>query len=103
MNRYVKYFSESKCMNRLAYDKEMLKKYNEIWDKVSNQSKKVLDSMPVGDNKFIRTKINIYNNKINTNFNGNKIPEDNECCACLSVISVDCIVKLMENNTHNQF
>ena len=59
--------------------------------------------MPVGDNKFIRTKINIYNNKINTNFNGNKIPEDNECCPCLSVISLDCIVKLMENNIHNQF
>ena len=57
--------------------------------------------MPVGDNKFIRTKINIYNNKINTNFNGNKIPEDNECCPCLSVISLDCIVKLMENNIHN--
>ena len=57
--------------------------------------------MPVGDNKFIRTKINAYNNKINTNFNGNKIPEDNECCACLSVISLDCIVKLMENNIHN--
>ena len=59
--------------------------------------------MPVGYNKFIRTKINIYNNKINTNFNGNKIPEDNECCPCLSVISLDCIVKLMENNIHNQF
>ena len=25
MNRYVKYFSNIKCMNRLAYDKEMLK------------------------------------------------------------------------------
>ena len=28
--------------------------------------------------KYIKTKIEIYNNKINTNFQGNKIPEDNE-------------------------
>ena len=54
--------------------------------------------MPVGDNKFIRTMTNIFNNKINTNFNGNKIPEDNECCACLSAISLDSIFKLMENS-----
>ena len=34
MNRYVKYFKYTKYMNLLAYDKELLKKYNEMWDKI---------------------------------------------------------------------
>ena len=27
-------------------------------------------------------------------FNGNKIPEDNECCTCLSKISLDSLVNV---------
>ena len=37
-------------------------------------------------NKYIKTKIKIYNNKVNTNFHGNKMSDENECCACLPVI-----------------
>ena len=50
------------------------------------------------DNKYIKTKIKIYNNRINfhkfshTNFHSNKIPEDYECCACLSLIFLDSAV-----------
>ena len=41
MNGCVKYFdSNNKCINLLVYDKELLKKYNEIWDKLSNLLKK---------------------------------------------------------------
>ena len=36
MNASVKYFKHSKCMNLLVRDKELLKKYIEIWDKVKN-------------------------------------------------------------------
>ena len=36
--------------------------------------------------KYIKTKIKIYNCKINTNFLGNEIPEENEYCTCLSII-----------------
>ena len=32
---------------------------------------------------------NIYNNRVHTNFQHNKIPKDNEYCACLSVILLD--------------
>ena len=37
--------------------------------------KKEFDSEPVHSDKYIKTKIKIYNNKINTNFDGNKIPK----------------------------
>ena len=81
-------------MNYLVHIKELLKRYNAIWDKISNLLKKEFDSEPVYDDKYIKTKIKTYNNKINTNFHVNEIPEDNECCTCLSVISLDCIVNL---------
>ena len=43
------------------------------------------------NDKYIKTKINIYNDKVYTNFQHNKIPKDNEYCACLSVILLDSI------------
>ena len=33
--------------------------------------------MPVYNNKFIRTKVKISNNRINVNFQSNKMPDDN--------------------------
>ena len=53
------------------------------------------------NNKYIKTKIKIYNNRINTNFENNKIPENNEYCTCLSVILLDSIVKI-ENDYYPQ-
>ena len=67
----------------------MLKIYNEIWDKISNLLKKEFDIRPVHENKYIKIKIEIYSNRINTNFHDNEIPENNECYACLSVILLD--------------
>ena len=43
MNGYVKYFdSNNKYMNLLVHNKELLKKYNAIWYKISNLLKKSL-------------------------------------------------------------
>ena len=40
------------------------------------------------NDKYIKTKIKIYNDKVYTNFEHNKIPKD---CACISVILLDSI------------
>ena len=99
MSGYVKYFdSNNKYMNFLVNDKELLEKYNKIWYKISNLLKKGFDIEPVYNNKYIKTKIKIFNDKIIINFHGNKMPEDNKCCTCLSVILLDSIVK-----THNDY
>ena len=59
MNGYFKYFdSNNKYMNPLAFDKELLKNYNAICDKISNLLKK---SLIVGQRimiKYMKTKIN---------------------------------------------
>ena len=57
-------------------NEELLEKYNEIWDKVSNSMKKVFDSEPVYNEKKLKTQITPHEGKINTHFHGNKIPEE---------------------------
>ena len=78
MNGRIKCFdSNNKCINLLVQDIELLKKYNEIWDKISNLIKKVFNSETVYNDKYIKTKIIIYNNRINTNLQSNKTPRNN--------------------------
>ena len=45
------------------------------------------DSDPVyGDNdKYIRTKTRVYEDRVNTNFQGEKVPKENASCKCLSL------------------
>ena len=43
------------------------------------------------NDKYIKNKIKIYNERVYTNFQHNKIPKDNEYCACSSVILLDSI------------
>ena len=88
MNAYDKYFDRnSKYMNLLVHGKEILKKDNEILDKIKNLFKKEFDSEPVYNDKYIKTKINLYN----MNFYDNKMPKGNERYTCLSVVLLDSI------------
>ena len=92
MNAYAKYFDENnKYINLLVNDKEILKKYSEIWNKIKSLIKKEFNSEPVYNDKYIKTKIKIYNNRVYTNFQHNKILKDNEYFVCLSVILLDSI------------
>ena len=72
---YVKCFDSNKTMSFKVTDKKLLKSYTKTLEKVSNLMDIKLDSEPVyGDNeKYIRTKIKIYKDKVNTNFQGKKV------------------------------
>ena len=50
--------------------------------------------------KYIKTEIKIYNDRIYTNFQHNKIPKDNEYCACLAVIVLDSIFVNLNKEYH---
>ena len=71
MISYVKWFDRNKAMAFKVIEK-LLKKYNKIWEKVSSLMNIKFDSEPVyGDNdKYIKTKIKLYGDKLNTNFQG---------------------------------
>ena len=93
LNAYAKCFGGNSkyIVNHLFKDEKILKKYLKIWNKIKSLIKKELNSEPVYNDKYIKTKIKIYNDKVYTNFQHNKIPKDNEYCACLSVILLDSI------------
>ena len=92
MNAYAKYFDKNnKYINLLVNDKKILKKYLEIWNKIKSFIEKEFDSEPVYNDKYIKSKIIIYNNLVYTNFHHNKAPKDNEYFACLSIIFLDSI------------
>ena len=71
---YVKCFDSNKTMSFKVNDNKLLKRYDKIWERVSNLLNIKFGSEPVyGDNdKYIKTKIKLYGDKINTNFQGKK-------------------------------
>ena len=76
MTGYVKKFDSNVTMSFNINDKQLFKKYNKIWKKVEKLLKIEFDGKTVyGDNnKYIKTKIEIYNDSIITNFQGRKMP-----------------------------
>ena len=77
-------------------DKKLLKKYTKILGKISSLINIKFDSEPVyGDNdKYIKTKIKIYGDKVNTNFQGKKVSKENASYKCLSLIMVDSVIRV---------
>ena len=57
------------------------------------------DSEPVyGDNdKYIKTKIKIYEDRVNTNFQGKKVPKENASYKCLSLIMLGSVIRVNKN------
>ena len=54
-------------------DDELLEKDNEIWEKILKSIKKEFDSEPLYDEKYLKAKIKSYNEKININFDNDKM------------------------------
>ena len=79
---------------KLTKDDELLEKYNNIWDKVSNSIKKNLIGNQYAIKKNLKTKIKSYKGKISTNFRDNRIPKENFNCIFLSLILIDFVFKI---------
>ena len=75
---YVKCFDSNKTVSFKVGDNKLLKKYNKIWEKISNPMNIEFDSEPVyGDNdKYIKTKIKMYEDRVNANFQDKKVPTE---------------------------
>ena len=82
---YVKHFDSNKTMSFKVKDNKLLKKYNKIWEKISSQMNIEFDSEPVyGDgDKYKKTKIKMYEGRVNTNFQGRKVPKEKASYKCL--------------------
>ena len=93
---YAKNVDDTKTMSFIVDDNRLLKKYNKIWEKIGNLINIEFDSEPVyGDNdKYIKTKIKLYGDKVNTNFQSKQVPKENALYKCLSLIMLDSVIKV---------
>ena len=59
---YAKHFNDNnKYINFFVTDKELLKKYNKIWEKIKSLFKKEFDTKPLYNNRYISAKVHVYN------------------------------------------
>ena len=73
-------------------DEKLLEKYKAIWTKVEDLENIELNALPVYDDRYIKTKIRTYDDKVYTNFRGLNMPEDDIQCDSFTVISIDSLV-----------
>ena len=95
MTGYARKFDENATMSFKANNKQILKTYNKIWEKVEKLLKINFESKPVydDDEKYINTKIKIYAGSMITNFHNKKMPKEKAACKCLSIIMLDSVIK----------
>ena len=76
-------------------DKQLLKSYTKVWEKIEVLMRINFESKSVyGDHdKYIKTKIKIYAGSVITNFHNKKIPKEKAPCKCLSIIMLDSVIK----------
>ena len=69
--------------------------YTQIWKRFRNLLNVKFDSKPVYDDndKYIKTKIQIYEDKVNTCFQGKKLPKENNKFNFLSLVMLDSVVR----------
>ena len=80
----------------LNEDDELLKKYNYNWNEVSNRIKRELDSQPIYNKNFLKTKIKHYSDEA-TDFHDKEICKVGFDYICLAVLSVDFVLKKDES------
>ena len=95
MTGYAGSFESNTGMSFKINNKQLLKKYNQIWKRAEKLLKIEFDSKPVygDDNKYIKTKIIMYGDIMFTNFQGKKMPKEKAPCKCLSIIMLDSVIK----------
>ena len=92
----LKEFDDSIIMSLRVDDSKLLKKYCKIWKTIKDLLGTEFDSEPVyGDtDSYIKTKIKMYHNKVNTNFQGKETPKGDSSYKFLLLIMLDSVVKV---------
>ena len=91
-----KRINENETMSFKANNKQFLKNYNKIWEKVEKLLNINFESKPFyGDHdKYIKTKIKIYAGGMIANFDNKKMPKEKAPCKCLPIIMLDSVIKV---------
>ena len=92
---YVKKFEGNRTMSFKNSNKQLLKKYNQVWKKVEKLLKIEFHNKPVygDDDKYIKMKIKTYNDSIITNFQSKKMSKEKAPRKCLLITMLDSVIK----------
>ena len=80
MTGYIKCF-ENRGKNMsfvIKDDDDVLDRHNEIWEKIKEKLNIKFHSIPVYDEKYVKTKVREFNGVIKANFLGDGVPKENE-------------------------
>ena len=95
MSGYIKYLDDGrKNMPFVTNNKEVYKKYNEIWEVIRKLLKLKFTVSPIRDDKYIIATLKIFKNVNITTFTNNVIPEENTHYTCISAIDIDSVLKI---------
>ena len=97
MSGYVRKFKvkdgnkdkKSKLMSFRIDDKNVLEKYEAIWNKIEDLENIEINALPVYDERSVKTKVRTWGDKVYANFRGINVPEDDRECDSITVISID--------------
>ena len=99
MSGYVKTFKDKdgdkdkyknhKLVSCCIDNNKLLEKHKTVWDKFEDLQSTELNSLPVYDNRYKKTKIRIQTHNIYTNFRGLNVSIDRVECEAFTIISID--------------
>ena len=97
---YVKHFDSKKTMSFKVNDNKLLKKYTKIWEKVSSLMNTEFDSEPIyGENdKFKKTTLKLFEDKVNTYFQGERVSKENAPYKCLPLIILHSVIRVSKKH-----
>ena len=100
ISEYVKTFKvrdgdknkSNKLMSFRIDDEKLLEKFKTIWTKIGHLWNIELNTLPVHDEQYTKTKVRTYGEKFYTNFHSLNVPEDDIKCKSFTVISVNSLL-----------
>ena len=97
MTGYARKFDQHVTMSFRVNNnnKQLLKNYNKIWEKIEKLMSIDFKSKPVysDDDRYIKTKIKKYTDRMITNFHNKKMPKEKAPCKYLSIIMLASLIK----------
>ena len=96
MSGWIKCFENGGKNMSFKIENEMVYvKYNNIWNKIKDLLSGIrLQSEPIYDDSYIKTKVKTFSEVIKTMFDGDNIPEERVEYTCLACISIDSVLKV---------
>ena len=95
MSGYIKYFENGgKYVSFRIEDDSVLVKYNDIWNKIKEKLGKKFHSKPVYDEKYIKTKLKVFDGVVHTIFWVDEIPKEGVHYTCIAAKNIDSAMKM---------